>query len=94
MRGVGGQGWGRDGARPRRATDPWSAAKRCVMWARPIMPILLFGAVCTMVGVFLAQQPPRLYKYTIDTIIGQARYNELWRMIVLVSDEFISCDQS
>ncbi len=47
------------------------------------MPILVFGAICTLGGVFLAQQPPRLYQYTIDTIIGESRYPQLWWMIAL-----------
>jgi len=80
MRGVG----------PRRANDPWRAARRCVAWARPILPILIFGAACTLAGVFLAQQPPRLYQYTIDTIIGESRYPQLWGMIVLYAGILIA----
>jgi len=70
-------------ARPRQAADPWRALRRCAAWARPILPILLFGAVCTLAGVYLSQQPPRLYRYTIDTVIGQSRFHELRGMILL-----------
>ena len=70
-------------AGPRRAKDPKAALRRFASWARPFAPLLAFGALCTSGGVFLAQQPPRLFKYTIDTIIGEARYDELWPVIAL-----------
>ncbi len=73
----------RYGTAPRRARKPSQAAKRCFKWARPILPILLFGGVCTLVGVFLAQQPPRLYQYTIDNIIGEGRIHDIGWMILL-----------
>ncbi len=73
----------RGGTRPRRAQDPKRALRRFAQWARPFLPVLGFGAVCTLGGVFLAQQPPRLFKYTIDTIIGEARYHELGGIIAL-----------
>lgn len=70
-------------ASPRKALNPSLALRRCASWARPILPVLLFGAVCTMAGVYLVQQPPRLYQYTIDTIIGQSRFDQLRWMILL-----------
>lgn len=76
------QGWGRFN-RPRRASDPWRSLRRCASWALPILPVLGIGAACTLGGVFLAQQPPRLFRYTIDTIIGEARYPEVGRIVLL-----------
>ncbi len=83
------RGWNR-WARPRRANDPRRALRRCASWARPILPILLFGAACTLAGVYLAQQPPRLYQYTIDTIIGQSRYQEIRWMILVYAGILIA----
>ncbi len=80
----------RKGVGPRRANDPWRALRRCAAWAQPIFPILIFGAACSLGSVYLGQQPPRLYQYTIDTIIGQARYHELWRMIALYAGILIT----
>jgi ABC-type multidrug transport system fused ATPase/permease subunit len=62
---------------PRRAQDPWQAFRRCAPLARPLWPILLFGLCCTLAGVYLGQQPPRIYQYTIDTVIGGAQYGRL-----------------
>ncbi len=78
------------GVSPRRAKAPWKVAKRCLAWAKPISPILLFGAICTLVGVFLAQQPPRIYQYTIDTIIGESRFNQLGAMVALYAGILIA----
>ncbi len=79
-----GDGFGGRGAmRPRRASDPWRSARRCIDWALPVLPILIFGAACTLGGVFLAQQPPRLFRYTIDTVIGDERYHEVGRVVLL-----------
>ncbi len=77
-----GYGWRRD-MRPRRATDPRRAARRCVQWSLPVLPIMIFGAVCTLVGVFLAQQPPRLFRYTIDEIIVGERFHEVGRIVLV-----------
>jgi ABC-type multidrug transport system fused ATPase/permease subunit len=52
-------------------------------WAKPLWPILLFGLGCTLAGVFLGQQPPRIVQYTIDTVIGAGRYGLLPRVILL-----------
>ncbi|MCL6628457.1 MAG: ABC transporter ATP-binding protein/permease [Armatimonadetes bacterium] len=52
-------------------------------WARPLMPILVFGLVCAFAGVYLSQQPPRIIQYTIDNVIGHERYNLLGRVILL-----------
>ncbi len=77
-----GYGWRRE-MRPRRASDPVHAARRCVRWALPVLPILIFGAVCTLAGVFLAQQPPRLFRYTIDEIIVEERFHEVGRIVLV-----------
>ncbi len=77
-----GFGWRRD-TRPRRATDPWRAARRCGQWALPVLPILIFGGACTLGGVFLAQQPPRLFRYTIDEVIMDERFHEVGRVVLL-----------
>lgn len=66
---------------PRRARDPKAAFKKSLKWARPLLPILSFGLVCTMLGVYLAQQPPRIIQYTIDTVIGTGRYHLLTRTV-------------
>ncbi len=36
-----------------------------------------------MAGVYLAQQPPRIFAYTIDTIIGESRFDEIRRVVLL-----------
>lgn len=77
---VGGR-WG--GMGPRRPQDFRAALRKSLKWARPLLPILLFGLACTMAGVFLSQQPPRIIQYTIDTVLGAERYHLLWRVIVL-----------
>lgn len=73
----------REPRRPRRAVNPRLVLRRCAGWAVPQWRILTFGAVCTLGSVFLSQQPPRLYRYTIDTVIGQARYQEVGRVVLL-----------
>jgi len=77
---VGGR-WG--GMGPRRPQDFKSAVKKSVKWAKPLLPILTFGLFCTLVGVFLGQQPPRIIQYTIDHVIGASRYHLLTRVIML-----------
>jgi len=73
--------WG--GVGPRKPQDARRAFKRCMEWARPLMPILVFGLVCAFAGVYLSQQPPRIIQYTIDNVIGHERYNLLGRVILL-----------
>ncbi len=81
--GPGGPGGGRGGGiGPRRAEDPWTAFHKCVPLAKPLLPLLSLGLICTMLGVYLGQQPPRIYQYTIDTIIGGKQYNLLTAAIV------------
>ena len=77
--GPGGPGGGGrfGGIGPRRAQNPWIAFRKCVPLAKPLLPLLLLGLVCTMIGVYLGQQPPRIYQYTIDTIIAGKRYDQL-----------------
>lgn len=77
---VGGR-WG--GMGPRRPQDFRTALRKSLKWARPLTPILLFGLACTLVGVYLGQQPPRIIQYTIDTVIGTGRYHLLTRVIFL-----------
>lgn len=71
------------GPGPRRAQDPWKAFRQCVQLARPLAPILAFGLLATLLGVYLGQQPPRIYQYTIDTVIGKGHFNLLPKVIVL-----------
>lgn len=80
-RGFGGGRWG--GIGPRRPQDAKTAFKKSIKWARPLMPILLFGLFCTLAGVYLGQQPPRIIQYTIDTVIGNGQYHLLTRVVAL-----------
>lgn len=73
--------WG--GLGPRRPQDFRSAMRKSAKWAKPLWPILLFGLVCTLLSVFLGQQPPRIIQYTIDKVIGANHYNLLLRVILL-----------
>ncbi|MHB9131668.1 MAG: ABC transporter ATP-binding protein [Armatimonadota bacterium] len=73
--------WG--GVGPRRAQDPWKAFRQCVPLAKPLLPLLTFGLLCTLASVYLSQQPPRIYQYTIDTVIGARQYPLLPRVILL-----------
>lgn len=75
---FGGRGGGHDGGpRPRRAQDPWKAFRKCLTLVKPLLPILCFGLLSTLAGVYLGQQPPRIYQYTIDNIIGAGQYDRL-----------------
>lgn len=78
------------GVGPRRAQDPWKAFRQCVPLARPLLPILLFGLCCTFLSVFLSQQPPRIYQYTIDTVIGGKQYQRLAAVILLYTGILIA----
>jgi subfamily B ATP-binding cassette protein MsbA len=71
------------GLGPRRPQDFRSALRKSFKWARPLLPILTFGLLCTLAGVFLSQQPPRIIQYTIDTVIGAHRYHLLTRVILI-----------
>jgi ABC-type multidrug transport system fused ATPase/permease subunit len=73
----------RQGVGPRKPQDAKKAFKRCMEWAKPIMPILTFGLLCAFAGVYLSQQPPRIIQYTIDKVIGHERYNLLPRVVLL-----------
>ncbi len=77
----GGGRWG--GVGPRRPQDFRSAVRKSLKWARPLLPILAFGLFCTLAGVFLAQQPPRIIQYTIDHVITARHFGLLPRVILL-----------
>ena len=79
--GGGGGHWHAGG--PRRPQDARTAFRRSIRWAKPLWPILAFGLVCTLAGVFLGQQPPRIIQYLIDTVIGAHRYHLLTRVILV-----------
>ena len=79
--GHGGGHW--HGVGPRRPQDARTAFKRSIRWAKPLWPILVFGLACTLAGVFLGQQPPRIIQYMIDTVIGAHRYHLLTRVILV-----------
>lgn len=80
---MNGYGGGRWGVGPRRPQDFKTALRKSLKWARPLLPILIFGLACTLAGVFLGQQPPRIIQYTIDQVIGGNRYYLLARVILL-----------
>ena len=73
--------WG--GVGPRKPQDARTAFKKSIRWAKPLLPILIFGLVCTLVGVYLGQQPPRIIQYTIDTVIDGNKYQLLSSVILL-----------
>jgi len=77
----GGGRWG--GVGPRTPQDARTAFKRSLQWAKPLGPVLIFGLFCTLAGVYLSQQPPRIIQYTIDTIIGAGNYSQLVHIILL-----------
>lgn len=79
----GGGGGGRWGVGPRKPQDAKAAFRKSIKWAKPELPILIFGLVATMIGVFLGQQPPRIFQYTIDNVIGKGHYDLLVRVILL-----------
>lgn len=74
--------WG-GGFGPRRAKDPWKAFRQSLPLARPLLPILSLGLISTAVGVYLSAQPPRIYQYTIDTVIGQKHFQALPTVILI-----------
>lgn len=74
-----GEKWG---PRSRKPQDARTAFKKSVKWARPLLPILAFGLLCTMASVFLAQQPPRVIQYTVDRVITAGRYHLLARALL------------
>ena len=71
------------GAGPRKPKDARAAFKRAIPWAKPLLPILTFGLLSTLAGVYLGQQPPRIIKFTIDTVIGAGRHELLARVVAL-----------
>lgn len=73
--------WG--GLGPRRPQDAGTAFRKSMIWAKPLIPILMLGLLCTLVGVFLGQQPPRIVQYTIDNVIGGSHYERLTRVILI-----------
>jgi subfamily B ATP-binding cassette protein MsbA len=75
-------GGGRYGG-PRRPQDFKTALRKSLGWAKTVWPILLFGLFCTLAGVFLSQQPPRIIQYTIDKVIAHNRYHLLGRVILI-----------
>ncbi|MDO8588842.1 MAG: ABC transporter ATP-binding protein [Armatimonadota bacterium] len=77
----GGGRWG--GLGPRRPEDARTAFRKSARWAKPLLPLLVFGLVCTLIGVYLSQQPPRIFAYTIDTVIGRGMWHLLTRVIAL-----------
>jgi ABC-type multidrug transport system fused ATPase/permease subunit len=82
-RGGGGGGGGKWGVSTRKPQDFKAAFKKSMRWARHVWPILLFGLICTLAGVFLAQQPPRIIQYTVDKVIGASRYGLLPKVILV-----------
>ena len=83
----GGGRWG--GAAHADPRTSKTAFKKSMRWAKPLLPILVFGLFCTLIGVFLGQQPPRIIQYTIDTVIGAeplspARRASFWLYIGIV----------
>lgn len=81
--GGGTGGSGRWGVPTRKPQDFKTAFKKSMRWAKPVWPILLFGLVCTLAGVFLAQQPPRIIQYTVDKVIGASKYALLPKVILV-----------
>lgn len=77
----GGGRWG--GVGPRQPQDARTAFRRSLQWARPLSPVLIFGLFCTLAGVYLSQQPPRIIQYTIDSIIGAGNFSLLIPIILL-----------
>lgn len=73
--------WG--GLGPRQPQDAKTAFKKSMAWAKPLIPVLLIGLICTLAGVFLGQQPPRIVQYTIDHVIGGSHYQLLTRVILI-----------
>lgn len=71
------------GAGPRRPKDVRAAIRRTFQWTRPLLPVIVVGLLCTMAGVLLAQQPPRIVQYTVDTVVGGSKYHLLSRVILL-----------
>ena len=71
------------GIGPRRAQDPRTALRRTIALARPLVPILSFGLVLTLLSVFLGQQPPRIFQYTIDSVITAQQYQRLPGVLLL-----------
>ncbi len=71
------------GVGPRKPQDAAAAFRKSLRWARPLLPILIFGLSCTLIGVFLSQQPPRIIQYTIDTVIGSSRYHLIPRVVLV-----------
>lgn len=74
---------GRWGVSTRKPQNFKAAFRRSMRYARPVWPILVFGLFCTLAGVFLGQQPPRIIQYTVDRVIAANRYN-LLPTVVLV----------
>lgn len=77
----GGGRWG--GVGPRKPQDARKAFRKSIEWAKPLAPVLVFGLFCTLTGVYLSQQPPRLVQYIIDQIIGKNAYDMLAAIILL-----------
>lgn len=73
--------WG--GLGPRQPQDARTAFKKSMAWAKPLIPILIVGLICTLAGVFLSQQPPRIVQYMIDHVIGGNHYQLLVRVILI-----------
>jgi len=78
-----GYGWRGGSDRARVPKDFKTALKRCVPWAKPHMPVMIFGIVATLVGAYLGQQPPRIIQYTVDKVINGNRHDQLGEMILL-----------
>lgn len=77
----GGGRWG--GAGPRKPQDAKTAFKKSMRWAKPHLPILIFGLICTMIGAYLVNQPARITQYTVDTVIVAKHYSLLSSVILL-----------
>lgn len=69
--------------RPRQPQDARTAFRRSMLWAKPLIPILIVGLICTLIGVFLGQQPPRIMQYTIDNVIGRGNYQFITNVILI-----------
>jgi len=74
---------GHRGPQHYKPKDSRKALKRCLVWARPHLSIMVVGLISTLLGVFLGQLPPRIYQYTIDEVIVKGQYSQLLPVVAL-----------